>query len=136
MEELQLFLEVCKKYGFVKVLTIVTALNASLMLIDKIRHFWRKYVTKSFVSFGEVETLRDENKKMKKEITEIRRDMNTQMEKQGAHAIAMDSLQARQNQVEATSQSANYLMQKIDQSLARNNKLLDEVKQFVKRPDA
>jgi hypothetical protein len=54
MEPLDLFFSAWNKYGWIKALTIALAINSIMMIIEKIRHFWRKAKGK-FVGYKDLD---------------------------------------------------------------------------------
>lgn len=95
----------------------------------------RKKNKGTYVSYQYIdETLKKlegENKTLRIEIDAMRRVMNNQIEKEVSKEVILDAMKARQNQVEATMQGANYLMQSVDANLKTNNALLGRLKDFL-----
>ncbi len=71
MEPLDLFFSAWNKYGWIKALTIALALQSVFFIIDKIRHLWRKYVSKTFIGYKDLD---DKLNKAQTDIVEMKKE--------------------------------------------------------------
>lgn len=132
-DDLRLFMELLQKYGIVKAFTIIMALNTAVMTADKVRHFYRKYVSKTFVSFNSVEILQSEIKIFRRELEKMSKTVSNTKIKELEKERYMEAMQFKLQNVENRSNELDYIFRDISTSLKTNNRIVGEYKDSSER---